>query len=101
MALPACVPTIFTLAFVYATEMRIVSKRPTTKQGKEQTQGVLAGSGAPAPVPLGVVLHEGDALALDRVGHDDDRADGGLGLVERLLDLVEVVAVDLDHDPAH
>src|SRR6185295_13949210 len=51
-------------------------------------------------VPLGVVLHEGHALALDGVGHDQRRrAAARLGLVERLVDLGHVVAVDLQHRP--
>src|SRR5262249_11385959 len=52
-------------------------------------------------VPLGVVLHERDALALDGVGDDERRAARpGLRLIERLADLIDVVAVDLDHRPA-
>src|ERR687891_587901 len=214
MAMPACVPTIFTLALVYATEIRMVSKRPTTKQANEQTNGILPVSARPAPtptmldsaiprlkaragnrlakltvmvdfdrsassvtmrssrapkssraspnaarvalagmlplflllveraqlvddgpgrgvggqvvvpggfadaedladgrdslgglrrfaMPLGIVLHERHALALDGVG-DDERgpAERGLGLVEGLVDLGQVVAVDLDDGPA-
>src|SRR2546423_7415313 len=52
-------------------------------------------------VPLRVVLHERHALALDGVRHHQRRrALRGLGLVERLVDLRHVVAVDLDHRPA-
>src|SRR6266403_132383 len=52
-------------------------------------------------VPLRVVLHERHALALDGVRHHQRRrALRGLGLVERLVDLCHVVAVDLDHRPA-
>src|SRR5947208_16627729 len=51
-------------------------------------------------VPLGVVLHERDALALDGVGHDERRRPPGrLRLIERLVDLVRVVAVDLENGP--
>src|SRR5688572_30491616 len=51
-------------------------------------------------VPLGTVLHEGDALALDRVGDDEGGpALRGFRLVERLADLIQRVAVDLDDGP--
>src|SRR5216117_354581 len=51
-------------------------------------------------VPLGVVLHERDPLALDGVGHDERRRPPGrLGRIERLPDLVRVVAVDLEDGP--
>src|SRR5262249_14697 len=209
MAIPERVPTIFTLALVYATEMRIVSKRPTTKHANEQANGMRPVSASPAPtpsmfdsaiprlnarpgyflakfavmvdfdrsasrvtmrsscaprsrsaspnaarlalagitsspgrrarprwpvpwyqssssrpgagadaqhlanggdrlgglgrlaVPLRIVLHEGHALALYGVRHDESRrALGGLRLIERLFDLADVVAVDLDERPA-
>src|SRR3989449_10728577 len=52
-------------------------------------------------VPLGVVLHERDALALDGMGDDERRAVGvGLALMWRLSELIAVVTVDLDHRPA-
>src|SRR5207253_6589491 len=52
-------------------------------------------------MPLRVVLHERHALALDRVRHDEGRPHGGgLRLIQRLGDLRDVVAVDLDHRPA-
>src|SRR5262245_9033618 len=52
-------------------------------------------------MPLRVVLHEGDALALDGVG-DDCRGHSprGLGLIEGLADLIHPVAVDLEDRPA-
>src|SRR5271157_2295779 len=47
-------------------------------------------------VKLGIVLHEGDALALDGVGHDAGGPElGGLGFPKRFLDGGEIVAVDL------
>src|SRR5882724_2280933 len=52
-------------------------------------------------VPLRIVLHEGHALALHGVRHHEGGlASRGLCLVERLRDLADVVAVDLDHRPA-
>src|SRR5438876_833317 len=52
-------------------------------------------------VPLGVVLHERDPLALDGVGHDERRRPpGGLRLIERFVDVVHVVPVDLEDGPA-
>src|SRR5438876_724196 len=52
-------------------------------------------------VPLGVVLHERDPLALDGVGHDERRRPpGGLCLIERFVDVVHVVPVDLEDGPA-
>src|SRR5215471_2892143 len=49
------------------------------------------------PVPLGVVFHERNAFALDRVGNDGGRfaAAVGAGLLQRWDDFVEVVAVEL------
>src|SRR6266571_62770 len=52
-------------------------------------------------VPLGVVLHERDPLALDGVGHDERRRPAGrLRLIERFVDVVHVVPVDLEDGPA-
>jgi hypothetical protein len=52
-------------------------------------------------VELGVVLHEGDAFALDGVGHNaGGPALGGLGFPQRLLNGGEIVAIDLDGVPA-
>src|SRR5262245_2809105 len=52
-------------------------------------------------VPLGVVFHERDALALHRVGHDEEwLARGGLGLLQGLVDLGDAVTIDLDDRPA-
>src|SRR4029453_12675290 len=52
-------------------------------------------------MPLRVVLHERHALALDRVRHDEGGAAGGrFRLVERLRDLRDVVAIDLEDGPA-
>src|SRR5262245_32253363 len=52
-------------------------------------------------VPLGIVLHEGHALALHRVGYDEEGLVAcGLGLVQRLVDLVDLVTVYLEHGPA-
>src|SRR2546428_7998985 len=52
-------------------------------------------------VPLGVVLHERDPLALDGVGDDKRRCPtGGLCLIERFVDVVHVLPVDLEDGPA-
>ena len=52
-------------------------------------------------MPLGIVLHEGHALALDGMGHDEGgRSLGRLRLIEGLVDLGQVVAVDVDDGPA-
>ena len=51
-------------------------------------------------VPVGVQLHPGHALPLDRVRHDHGGATLGLlRLIERVEDPFHVVAVDLDHVP--
>jgi len=52
-------------------------------------------------VPAGVVLHVAHALALDRLGEDHGGlALDGLGFLVGGLDLLEVMAVDLDDVPA-
>src|SRR5215475_10126957 len=50
--MPAWVPTIFTFAAVYATDMRIVSKRPTTKHANEHTKGTRPARASPAATPM-------------------------------------------------
>ena len=53
------------------------------------------------PVPVGVELHPGHALALDRLGHDRRRLAGRRHrFVHRVQDGGVVVAVDLDRVPA-
>src|SRR5437899_1529882 len=48
-------------------------------------------------VELRIVLHEGDALAFDGVGHNaGGRAFGGFGFLQRGFDSFEIVAVDID-----
>ena len=50
---------------------------------------------------LGVVLHEGDAFALDGVGHDAGGPElGGLGFAQRFLDGRDIVSVYLQRVPA-
>src|SRR5262249_16757948 len=51
MATPTCVPTIFTFALVYATDMRIASKRPTMKHANEQANGTRPVNASPAAMP--------------------------------------------------
>src|SRR5258708_193798 len=49
---------------------------------------------------LRIVLHEGDALTLDGVGHNAGwNALGGLGFLKRGLDGAQIVAVDFDGVP--
>ena len=52
-------------------------------------------------VPADLVLHEGNALALNGLLNDHcGLVENSLSLVERSLDLVEVVTVDADNVPA-
>src|SRR5216683_461366 len=93
-------PNAARLALAGITSSRGRRARPRWRASPRQFSRTLRGLRR-LTVPLRVVLHEGHALALHGVGHDEGRgAAGRLRLVEGLRDLGDVVAVDLHHGPA-